>query len=450
MGRIRADLRLQKVILIVMGILAAVSLVQGCKNAVLVSQDFQWDAAKALTLHINPYDESLSPSGILDSYDFEKYYLQMEANQFPSLLWLLFPYTLLPPLAARYAWLISNLLFTAGIVYLLRKTFLRGPVRAFPVSSGGMAGSSAKIISGPDSFTFAFFMLLMIAGTPYRNQLGVGQHTLFAFFFFLLAVYLTRRQEEAEMSGVSQLARDGADGFGAGDSSEDAGSGPFSLGAALALSVCYFKYTLTVPLAIYFIYKRRFKEIFVSVIPHIVLTAFSAWWLDDSFLNMIIKPLKVSARLLGEGGLDFHSLFPMSGHGLDGMFVVICLYLADFARRLGKRSQGDRKSDTPSITKQGFASALLISELTLWSLIITYHRTYDFFVIVVVLAFMCRPECPDYLKYLYAAVLIGVFFVLRIFSENLPSKLVVGAVYYIFTFLLTSQGLLTLLRQEES
>ena len=101
LGRIRADLRLQKVILIVMGILAAVSLVQGCKNAVLVSQDFQWDAAKALTLHINPYDESLSPSGILDSYDFEKYYLQMEANQFPSLLLLLFPYTLLPPLTAR-------------------------------------------------------------------------------------------------------------------------------------------------------------------------------------------------------------------------------------------------------------------------------------------------------------------------------------------------------------
>ena len=456
MGRIRADLRLKKIILIVMGILAAVSLVQGCKNAVLVSQDFQWDAAKALTLHINPYDESLSPSGILDSYDFEKYYLQMEANQFPSLLWLLFPYTLLPPLAARYAWLVSNLLFTAGIIYLLRKTFLKGPAGASSVPSDGKVCSSSEVLTGPDRFTFAFFMLLMIAGTPYRNQLGVGQHTLFAFFFFLLAVYLIQKREAVircpgaqRESPVSEAMREGYEkvleetgGSEEIKETEQIGTGEkdFCLGAALALSVCYFKYTLTVPLAIYFIYKRRFKEIFVSVIPHIVLTAFSAWWLNDSFLNMIVKPLKVSMRLLGEGGLDFHSLFPMSGHGLDGMFVVICIYLADFARRLGKKHEDDRNFEKTLTAGQDFSSALLISELTLWSLIITYHRTYDFFVIVVVLAFICRPECPDYLKYLYAAVLIGVFFVLRVFSENLPSKLAVGAVYYIFTFLVSMEG----------
>ena len=162
LGRIKADLRLKNLILFIMGVLAAVSLIQGCKNAILVSQDFQWDAAKALVMGIDPYDESLSPSGVLPP-EFEKYYLQMEANQFPSLLLLLYPYTLLPPLAARYAWLCSNLLFTAGIIVLLKKTFL------------GKA----------DDFTFAFFMLLMIAGTPYRNQLGVGQHTLFSFFFCL-------------------------------------------------------------------------------------------------------------------------------------------------------------------------------------------------------------------------------------------------------------------------
>ena len=119
---------------------------------------------------------------------------------------------------------------------------------------------------------------------------------------------------------------------------------------------------------------------------------------------------------------------------------MICLYLADFARRLGKKHEDDRNFEKTLTAGQSFSSALLISELTLWSLIITYHRTYDFFVIVVVLAFICRPECPDYLKYLYAAVLIGVFFVLRVFSENLPSKLAVGAVYYIFTFLVSMEG----------
>ena len=146
------------------------------RNAAQFSQDFQWDAVKTFTMRINPYDESLDPSGILDQYGFDDYYLQMEANQFPSLLMLLIPYTFLPPLTARYAWIISNMIFTAGIIFLLRKTFLKDA----------------------DRDVFAAFMLLMIAGTPYRNQLGVGQHTLFAFFFFLLAVWFDEREDKKE------------------------------------------------------------------------------------------------------------------------------------------------------------------------------------------------------------------------------------------------------------
>ena len=71
--------------------MAAVSLIQGIRNAAEFSQDFQWDAVKAFTMRINPYDESLHPSGIPDAYGFEDVYLQMEANQFPSLLMLLIP-----------------------------------------------------------------------------------------------------------------------------------------------------------------------------------------------------------------------------------------------------------------------------------------------------------------------------------------------------------------------
>ena len=124
--------------------MALVSLIQGVRNAVGASQDFQWDAAKAFTMRINPYDESLHPSGILDAYGFEDVYLQMEANQFPSLLMLLIPYTFLAPLTARYAWIVSNLVFTAGIILLLRKTFLKTA----------------------DRDVFVAFMLLMIAGRP--------------------------------------------------------------------------------------------------------------------------------------------------------------------------------------------------------------------------------------------------------------------------------------------
>ena len=401
LGRIKADLRLRKIILFIMGVLAAVSLIQGCKNAILVSQDFQWDAAKALVMGIDPYDESLSPSGVLPP-EFEKYYLQMEANQFPSLLLLLYPYTLLPPLAARYAWLCSNLLFTAGIIVLLKKTFL------------GKA----------DDFTFAFFMLLMIAGTPYRNQLGVGQHTLFSFFFFLLAVYCIDRQEGYVHTG----------GRAAGTGTVQAGAAGnrkcFSWKAAAALFVSYFKYTLTVPLALYFVYRKRYRELSFSAGLHVALTAVCAGMLGESYINMILKPLRVSSKLAAEGGLDLGAL--LSGSPLS--YVLGILILAGlFAFSLIEGLKSERSSES----SQSAPSSALISMLTLWALIVTYHRTYDFFVIVVVLSLMLLPECPGYVKVMYAATLIGVFFVLRLFSESIPSKLVTGALYYAFTFVVT-------------
>ncbi|MBQ7587054.1 MAG: DUF2029 domain-containing protein [Lachnospiraceae bacterium] len=349
--------------------MAAVSLIQGIRNAAEFSQDFQWDAVKAFTMRINPYDESLHPSGILDAYGFEDVYLQMEANQFPSLLMLLIPYTFFAPLTARYGWIASNLVFTAGIVILLGKTFLK---------------TARKDV-------FAAFMLLMIAGTPYRNQLGVGQHSLFAFFFFLLAVWFDER-EDRRISFT---------------------------GTVVCLFICYFKYTLTVPLCLYFIYRRRYAKIAVSVILHVILTVFSAWWLGDSLINMIVKPLKVSGALAGEGCLDFGVIFNGSKAAYAAAFAVMAVLFV-----LALRLEENRGSD-------------YISVLTLWSLIITYHRIYDFFIIVIVLAFFLAKERSIYYKAGYGAVLAAVFFILRIFSESPGSKLVTGILYYAFTLAVT-------------
>ncbi|MCR5602174.1 MAG: DUF2029 domain-containing protein [Lachnospiraceae bacterium] len=350
--------------------MAAVSLIQGIRNAAEFSQDFQWDAVKAFTMRINPYDESLDPSGVLDAYGFEDVYLQMEANQFPSLLVLLIPYTFLAPLTARYIWIVSNLVFTAGIIVLLGKTFLKTAKRD----------------------VFAAFMLLMIAGTPYRNQLGVGQHSLFAFFFFLLAVWF----DEKEDRRVSFA------------------------GTVVCLFICYFKYTLTVPLCLYFIYKRRYARIAVSVLLHIMLTVISAWWLNDSVINMIIKPLKVSGALAGEGCLDFGVVLNGSKAAYVLAFAVLAVLFV-LAFRLGENNEND-----------------YISVLTLWSLIITYHRIYDFFIIVIVLAFFLTKERSIYYKAGYGAVLAAVFFVLRLFSESPGSKLATGILYYVFTLAVTT------------
>ena len=383
------------ILLVVIALLATVSLLQGVRNAARDSQDFQWDAMKVFSLRINPYDESdsMNPSGILDEYGYDEYYLQMEANQFPSLLMLLLPFAPLKPLAARYVWIACNIVFTLLIILLLRKTFL----------------------NDMDSYWFSALSLLMIAGTPYRNQIGVGQHTLFAFCFFLIAVYFSEYADDRKKTRNAVIV-------------------------ILALFICYFKYTLTVPLVLYFVYKKRYKEIVISASMHVLLTIIAAWWLNDSVLNMIIKPLKVSSNLAAEGGLDISALLQGSAVAYV-LALVIMITLFVIAIKL----------------EPGYERTFM-SVLVLWSLIITYHRTYDFFVMIVVAGMFVelknylegKSKAPIFIgknvlskelitniEYYYVITILAVFFVLRIFHEQGYSKLVVGAMYYILTILCT-------------
>ncbi|MBQ7481687.1 MAG: DUF2029 domain-containing protein [Lachnospiraceae bacterium] len=376
--------------------MALVSLIQGVRNAAELSQDFQWDAAKAFGMRIDPYELSFDTQKAKDYPPLAGFYgmfedkglkQQMEANQFPSLLILLIPYTFLPPLAARYAWIISNLIFTAGIIFLLRRTFLKEA----------------------DRDLFAVFMLLMIAGTPYRNQLGVGQHTLFSFFFFLLAVWCESRYDGRKENG--EKGRDHK----------------VSVALVICLFICYFKYTLTVPLCLYFVYKKRWPEIVISAGMHVVLTAFSAVWLRDSFINMIVKPLKVSSALAAEGGLDLGAL--LNGSSLAYVLALLIMAgLLTMAVRLSAKSNGNTGERMDGI---------FISVLILWSLIITYHRTYDFFVMITVLAFFLARKRKGWFKAGYAVTLVSVFFILRVFSESDASRIAIGAVYYLFTIAVT-------------
>ena len=364
------DKRIWIAIYVIFGVLAVVSLLQGCRNAIEFSQDFQWDAAKALVMRINPYLESLSATKTEALLIFDDFFSQMEANQFPSLLALLIPYTFLPPLVARYTWLASNLLFTCGIVWLLRKTFMK------------------KV----DLKVFVLLVLLMISGTPYRNQLGVGQHTLFSFMFFLLAVYLTERREGLESDAQK-----------------------INIPVVLCLAICYFKYTLTVPLVLYFVYKRKWKELCASIAIHVVLTCAAAVWLRASVLDMIIQPLRVSSALVAEGGIDFGALL----QGSPFAYVLAILLMIALLVIVLKMPTG--------------RDVLVISLLLLCSLIITYHRTYDFFVLITVAALFYEKKQSKFLCLLYVTMLITVFYVLRIFSEAVPALIFAGALYYGFT-----------------
>ena len=165
----------------------------------------------------------------------------------------------------------------------------------------------------------------------------------------------------------------------------------------------------------------------ISAGMHVVLTAVSAVWLKDNFINMIVKPLKVSSALAAEGGLDLGAL--LKGSSLA--YVLALLIMAGLFI-MAVRLSGESNANTGDRTGGTFISVLI-----LWSLIITYHRTYDFFVMVTVLAFFTARQRSIWFKAGYAVTLAAVFFMLRVFSESDASRIVTGAVYYLFTIAVT-------------
>ncbi len=386
--RLKDNSIIRTVFIAALALLAAISVFQGARNALAFSQDLQWDAAKALAMGVDPYELSQSPGKASEYSELADFYRmftdkgleqEMEANQFPSLLALLFPITLFEPAAARVIWLILNLIFTAGIVFLLRNTFFE------------KAGK----------YEYSTVVLLMLAGTPYRNQIGVGQHTLFAFFFFMLAVWFERTRPARLEAGNTAAA-------------------------AFCLFVSYFKYTLTAPLALYFLYRKCYKELAISVGAHVILNGAAALWLGKSFIYVLTEPLKVASQLTAEGGIDLGVL--LGGKFSYAVALIIALILTFISIRMPEGRE-----------------AALFPMLVLWSLVLTYHRTYDFFVLSAAAIPFVTVEDTDRVlkekKTFYAAfywiLVIAVYFVLRVFNENTASKIATGVLYYAFTLVLT-------------
>ncbi len=382
-----SDKRFWIVLYVLLALMAVISVYEGIGNGIVWSQDFQYDASCALINGYDPYDlsadfdEEALPDienlkGFYSYYDGLGTPQRMEANQFPSLLYILTPYALIPYGTARILWVMTNIVCTAAIMWLLRQTFM------------------AQV----DERLYPVFMMLMLAGTPWRNQLGVGQHTLFAMTFFLLAVYVSgtgssrEREEEKE---------------------KDSGSGGYLriIASGLLLSLSYLKYTVTAPLAIYFIYRRKWKEFLISLAPHLVFTGVAAAVLHESYIAMLIKPLKVASALATEGSIDIGVLTKGSPVSLV-VTALAMIFLFVVAVMLPEGND-----------------ELFISVAVLLSLVMTYHRTYDFFVMIMVFGYYATGRMKT-AEIIYLITTLAFFFVLRIFHENVISLTVSGALYY--------------------
>lgn len=236
---------------------AALSVIIGVKNG-LREFDFQWDPAKLLMMGDNPYLYSLEHKAIPYDGFMEKY---IDANQLPSCLLLLAPWTFLPQLLANQVWAFCNLAFTAVFLIFAYKSFFEDDPR------------------GKDSYVL--ITALLLSGTPWRVLVGNGQHLMFSLAFFMPAYYYGKK-------------------------------GKFAL-SGLLLALSAFKYTTIVPMAVIFIVRRWWKAIFVAVGIHFVATLGIGIYLDDSPIRLVLQSLKVGATLTGGGLTDIASVMAQFG-----------------------------------------------------------------------------------------------------------------------------------------
>lgn len=227
---------------------------------------------------------------------------------------LILAYTLFDGKTAKIAWIISNFIFLTGIVVLLN-AFLENKI----------SKTDRWLVNS----------ILLSCGCV-RSQIHLGQHSLYAFFFFLLALWMSKKNKKI-VSG-------------------------------LLLSISYFKYSITAPLALYFLYKKKYKELVVSFVPHIVLTLFSSWWLSINPIEIMLLPVKQATGLSTSGFADIGSILKSFGyHGSVMIFtVVIFIGLIIWV----------------SFVKNKITDYGMLCILALWSLVFMYHRRYDYFVLI--------------------------------------------------------------------
>ncbi len=248
-----------KFLVALLAVLAIISAARGCANALAPDGSIDLGMplkAAQLLQHDNPYRDYVPGDQALTGT------LQPHVNPFvmtpvhvPSALMLLWPYSGLSWPAAKLAWLISNLFFTAGGFALAVRRFL------------------------PDRspwLTAALASLLMIS-FPWRIVIGNGQHLMASLFFFLLSAELAQRGHRI-WSGV-------------------------------ALAASFLKYTVILFLLPWFALKRQWTPLAIAFAIHGLMTLGIAIHLGENPLVLVQQALGAgTATLLVSGYIDLFAV----------------------------------------------------------------------------------------------------------------------------------------------
>jgi hypothetical protein len=233
------------------------SVIQGFRNAVLFSTDFQWSPTVLLAAGDNPYQVALAgnPEG------------KILLSQFPPYLHLL--YIVMLPLAylsytpAKFTWAALNFGFACASLVMLTRLFR-------------LSALQGALLAG-----------LFFLSTPYRNTVGNGQTSLLCLLTFLIAWVYQNRNEA---------------------------------GAGASLSLMLTKYSFAPPVVLWFFVRGKLTMLLISVVCLTAGWLLFSWICRENPLTTLGQPVKVASLFSeSEGGGDIMTL--LQSFGLDSLVL---------------------------------------------------------------------------------------------------------------------------------
>ena len=298
-----------------LAIIAIVSLAAGVKNGMTTLKDFQWLPAKILASGQNPYLYSLKH---LSWQGWPK----IDANQVPSCLLLLYPWTLMSYAMANSFWALCNLAFTAIFCLYVFKLFF--------------ASDAPLKVKG----NYWIVVLLLLSGMPLRMVIGNGQHLLFSLAFFAPALYYAMKKRE-NLAGV-------------------------------LLALCFFKYTSVAPMCLVFVAIGAWRTIMIGAGLHVAATVGCGIYLHENPITLVLQSFEVGAMLLtGAGCTDIVSALTRCG--------------CDWASKLSLPMYAIFGVMSLLVAMRNCIGNVLLklSTLTMLAIVMFYHRTYDLVALII-------------------------------------------------------------------
>jgi hypothetical protein len=234
---------------------------------------------------------------------------------------------------ARLLWLGINLAMMLIIPGLV--------IRLFPVDFHSNTYAKGLI----------YLAFLGMFGT--RNIAGNGQTSLLIFALMLLAVISLRRSW---------------------------------LSAGIWLGLALSKYSLSFPVMIYFIIKKQYLAAFTALIVQLAAAALLAAWVGVSPLTIFGEYAGILRVHTGLPGIHLANLFlqePVAGAAAGTaaailMTVVVAAVMFHWLRK--DNALGDSNASLEQL-----ANVHILPALTMWTLLVAYHRAYDSFVAILFL-----------------------------------------------------------------